>query len=250
MDTAGAYASMDGISGTTATVANFNTAPATLVSVGAYNSGSSPFTGWFSRLRVYASRLTAAQLLALSGSANSSMVATGYDSGVINAGVAVANGVGYQQSVVALSAAVTGEFARLDVSDPSNPDGYLSIPLVYAGPVFCPMTNFDFSGGQGRADGTTETVTRGGQEFPLTTFVRRTADVSFQGIRTSEAWTQIMQLDAIARKNANILWIPTPNGPYQAQEAIFGRVKANGSMTWPYQGADRRAYKFQITERL
>jgi hypothetical protein len=190
---------------------------------------------------------------------NADMSAPRYDSGAVSGTVAA----GYGQSVLVPATlivqngvmagspfSVTGRYAQCTIRDPSNTDGFLNIPLAFAGPVFSPQTNFDFSGGQGRTAGTTETTTRGGQEFPLTTWVQRTADVSFMGLRGSEAWADIMDLDLACRSNQNVLWIPTPAGENQAMESVFGRLKPNGSMTWPFQSADRRAYKFQITERL
>lgn len=244
---AGGSLSMDGTAGVVQT-AGGNTTPATEVSFGGY--GGLPFSGWISRLRIYPSLLTSAQLTALSSAANSSIVAAAYDSGVINAGISVVAGIGYQQSFLGLPSAVTGQFARVDIYDPSNPDGFINIPLVYAGPVFQPLTNFDFSSVFGRTDGTIEMTTRGGQEFPITPYSQRQWQVSLQGIRVSEAMPIVLQIDAAARTNQNILWVPFPTGQYAGMEVTFGRVKPTAGISFPYGAADRRSYKFTVSERL
>jgi hypothetical protein len=64
------------------------------------------------------------------GSAASLTTTPTYDSGTVSAGVAV--GIG--QALHVMPAAVSAQAMRIDISDAANPDGYLNIPLAYAGP--------------------------------------------------------------------------------------------------------------------
>ena len=169
-----------------------------------------------------------------------------YDSGVIPAGVAP----GFGQSVHVAPAPVAGEAVRLDIADPGNPDGFINVPLAYAGPVWQPATNIAYDTSLGRDDATDETTTRGGAEFPTLQWTRRRWDVSLQGIRASELWPSVMELDRAARTSQNVLFVPDPAGADVAREAVFGRLRSLGDVTYPFGNGDRRAWRARITERL
>ena len=102
---------------------------------------------------------TAATIRVRVGSAASITSAPTYDSGVVSAGVAV--GIG--QALHVLPAAVSALAMRIDISDAANPDGYLNIPLAYAGPgTECSIA---YSSDDGLDVRRGDTTTRGGQVF-------------------------------------------------------------------------------------
>ena len=169
-----------------------------------------------------------------------------YDSGFVPAGVRP----GFGQSVHVAPAPVAGEAVRLDITDPTNPDGFINVPLAYAGPVWQPATNIAYDTSLGRDDATDETTTRGGAEFPTLQWTRRRWDVSLQGIRASELWPSVMELDRAARTGQNVLFVPDPAGADVAREAVFGRLRSLGDVTYPFGNGDRRAWRARITERL
>ena len=170
-----------------------------------------------------------------------------YDSTTLPAGVRP----GLAQSVhVIPNTLTTGSTCRVEINDPSNPDGFINIPLMYAGPAWQPATNIAYDSTLGRDDQTDEVMSRGGAEFPSVQWTRRRWDVSMQGIRGSELWAQAMELDRFARTGRNVLFIPNPASADVNRETVYGRAKPLSDISFPFGNADRRAWRVRITERL
>lgn len=169
-----------------------------------------------------------------------------YDSGVISAGVVL--GIG--QSAHVLPAEVQGQIAFCEISDLSNPDGFLNIALSYQGPVVQTALNIGWGGGHGRSQGGADVRTRGGTEYPRLDWTARTRDIEHNGVLDTEVWPLVMALDAYARRGGNVLLLPNPGSPYLAQEAIFGRLRTTALLTTPLNTEDRVAWRATIEERL
>ena len=174
------------------------------------------------------------------------VVIDAFTSGHIGAGIAR----GFGQSVYVLPTPVYGSRVQLDISDPTNPDGFLNIPFVFAGPCFVPKTNIAWESSFGRDDLVDEVTTRGGQEYPAYRWARRRWDVSLQGVRAAEVWPSVMEMDRVARRGGNLLFVPNPTSQDVQRETIFGRGRPLSDLTFPAGNGDRRAYKIRITERL
>lgn len=156
---------------------------------------------------------------------------------------------GFGQSIFIRPTEIVGRFAHLAITDPANPDGFINIPLLFAGPVWEPQTNISYDTSFGRDDITDEVVSRGGQEFPTPRFARRRWDVALSGIRQAELWRSAMDLDAYSRTGGNVLFIPDPAGDVN-RETVYGRGRSLTDVTYPYGSADRRAWKIRVSERL
>lgn len=169
-----------------------------------------------------------------------------YDTGTIVAGVTK----GFGQSVVVASADAIGRYCQIDLTDTANPDGFLNIPLAFAGPVYLPSAGITFESTHGRDDATDEVVSQGGQEYPTMRWQRRRWAIAFDGIKRSEIWTSVADLDRTARLGGNVLFVPDTTSPYLKQEAIFGRLKATADISYPARNADIRAWRALITERI
>ena len=223
----------------------------TILGCGGLSSGGSPGTALgiarYRKLAVYAKRCTAGQVVALS-STLSSLDATAliYDSGTVAAGVVA----GFMQSAVIAAQTYTARYARVDITDSANPDGFLNIPLVYAGPVWQPTSNIAAATVLGQDSAEANVVTRGGQEYPVLYWRRRRWDAAFLGIRAAEVWASAMAMDAVARTGANILFVPDPASADLAREATFGRLQALADVGFPYAIKDRRSWRVRVTERL
>lgn len=223
----------------------------TLVGLGGGAWGATPASAsgvlYLRRVAVYAKAVTVGQVAALAITGSSIEVAARtYDSGAVSAGVVA----GYGQSVIAAPAAAAGQFCRLDIDDPTNPDGFINVPLAYAGPVWQPTGNASPATVQGRDDATSEFVSRGGQEYPVSFWQRRRADVDFQSIRNAEVWPNVDAFDQAARLGGNCLWIPDPDSADKARAAVFGRAKATADLSYYQNAPDRRAWRVRFTERL
>lgn len=154
------------------------------------------------------------------------------------------------QSVVIAPSGITAGTAHCYIDDPANPDGFINVPLAWVGAAWQPATNISVLSTQGRDDQTTEVTTRGGQEYPLQYWQRRRFEIDMQGVRNSEVWSQLDDLDRVSRYGNNCLLVPDPTSSTISRETVLGRLKPRADIS-RYQGAlDRRAWKATITERL
>ncbi len=169
-----------------------------------------------------------------------------YDSGTIPAGIVP----GYSQTILILPAAVVGRVIQVDIFDPTNPDGFLNIPLAYAGPLWQPARNFDAGSSAGRTMQSTKTLTRAGGIIIRSDWVKRTFTLSLSGIRASEVQPNVMDLDLWAKRGNNVFFVPDPDSPDANQQAILGEFETSSDVTYPNRVIEARGWKAVITERL
>jgi hypothetical protein len=158
--------------------------------------------------------------------------------------------VGYGQCVIALPGSVSGDSLIVAITDATNPDGFLNIPLAFAGPAWTPATGPSWQSTMGRDSTVAETVSRGGQEYPILYWSRRRWEIALDGVRSSEIWPDIGEIDRLSRVGGNMLFIPDYSDVDANKYAVYGRLAPTSDVTFPYNGADRRAWRARITERL
>jgi hypothetical protein len=174
------------------------------------------------------------------GSAANIISAPAYDSGTVSAGVAV--GIG--QALHVMSAAVSAVAMRIDISDAANPDGYLNIPLAYAGPGT--EFNIAYSSNTGLDVRRGDTTTRGGQVFVDALSRARGWTLDVGHIRDAAAdWLD--PLEASAAQGRNILFVPRVGNARAAAESVFG-ILAPGRRG--FLGVNGRSWSATISERL
>lgn len=157
---------------------------------------------------------------------------------------------GYGQAVAIPPTDITADFLRVIINDAANPDGFINVPLCFAGPAWLPAGSTGFSSTVGRDESVAEVVTRGGQEYPTLLWQRRRWNIAFDSLRQSETWTQADPLFRTAKAGSNVFFCPDSGSANLQQEAIFGRLKGTSDISYPYGGADRRRWQATITERL
>jgi hypothetical protein len=155
---------------------------------------------------------------------------------------------GYLQSLNSLGATYLARYAKVIISDSANPDGCLKIGLAYAGPLSTPSNNFDYGDANGWQDDTTFQISKGGQEYPVSTPAYREATFLLQNLTEAEKFDLIMEMDRLASITGNVLFIPNPGSTYTNREAIFGHMKKSSAPTRPSFGGFSKAY--DIRERL
>ena len=168
---------------------------------------------------------------------------------VYGGGAATAANVTGGQCVLILPAQVAGQRISISVTDTANPEGFLNIPLAYAGPLFRPAGNISWQTTRARDRQVDEVVTRSGTEFPQFRWSRRRWSLDMQSLRTAElpTWQSIDQLAALG---GNILFVPDPASATINADAIFGRLTSKADITYPFGCGDRLAWKADATERL
>lgn len=164
----------------------------------------------------------------------------------------VAGPVGATGQVVALPPSnTTADYATITISDASNPDGHVNVPLAFAGPVWLPTSPLALDTAYGRDSQVDAPVSRSGQEYPVLRWQRRRWDISSLGVRTStELWPQLDTLNRLAMAGGNVLLVPDITSANKGYEALFGRLAQLADVTFPLGGSDRRAWKGRLTERL
>jgi hypothetical protein len=168
------------------------------------------------------------------------------DTGMMPAGVVP----GYARTVLVQPTPVRGVLCRCDISDPTNPQGSLNIPLAYAGEGWSPEKNISWASAPGRDVQVDEVTTRGGQEYPSLRWRRQRMDIDHQSILADEVWPRIMDLQLAAEHGGNILFVPNPDSEALQCQALFGRLTSQSDVTHPFQSDERRAWRARLTERL
>ena len=157
---------------------------------------------------------------------------------------------GYGQIIALPPAGTVADYVQIGINDPTCPDGFVNVPMIFAGAAWRPLGSIGYASTMGRDATTTETTSRGGQEFPALYYQRKRWSVSLDALRTAETWANADRLNLYASTGSNVLFVPDVTDAYVQQEAIFGRVKPTADLSYPYQGADRRKWVFTISERL
>ncbi|MFT8776258.1 MAG: hypothetical protein ABF893_06315, partial [Gluconacetobacter liquefaciens] len=86
------------------------------------------------------------------------------------------------QGLAVAPAAVAGDRVRITISDPTNPDGWLDVPLAYVGPLWQPARNFSTDSTTGRALGQDSLTSLAGTEFVEARWYQRTASIAHQSL--------------------------------------------------------------------
>lgn len=166
------------------------------------------------------------------------------DGGLVAGGLAP----GYGQLVRDLGQDYVARHCRIDLSDPGNPDGFLSVGLGYAGPAWRPAHPFTFGWGTGRTDNSATVTTRGGQAYVFERPRRRVVELSFEGLSEADVYERLLEMDRLRGIAGSVLVLPRPWTAYLAREAIYGTLPA---LELPRHGSPLRwARPIRIEERL
>ncbi len=155
----------------------------------------------------------------------------------------------FGQAVLVLPIALAGRLVRIDVQDPTNPDGHLNIAQAFAGPAFQPVRNLGYGSSKLRVDSTATTETRSGAEIVRPDWQRRGYDMDLGAVTPAEV-PIVDDLDGQARLGGNLLFVPNPSSPFINREAVFGRLKPAAGIGYANNSAQTRTWRATITERL
>jgi len=199
------------------------------------------------RWRWFPDRFTESQLaeVTLSGEALDPS-GLSYDSGWLSN--TVSPGVG--QSCHLPPSPPTSRYARLDLDDPLNPDGFINVPLSYAGSVWEPTHSVDWATSPSSKVMEQVLESRSGQEYVETLFRQRIWNVVLTALKSGEVWPYQQQLDLIASTGENVLFLPDKTSPYLSSEAIFGVLKSLSPLGYSGRSDQYRNWRARISERL
>jgi len=159
-------------------------------------------------LSIHRTNLTPAGTVRWRLSSDSTFATALYDSGAVAGQVAA----GYGQAVHVLTAEVTARYLRLDLADATNPQGVLSIPLLFAGPAWQPALQWSPDSAEGTVTDLSVPITRGGQEWPELRWRKRRRSVALPYVARDDRWPQLGELERAAAAGGTILLVPSPAG--------------------------------------
>jgi hypothetical protein len=178
--------------------------------------------------------------------ANTLSFGTGYDSGVISAGIVA--GIG--QSITAASSQVTGRYLRCDIDDGANPDAYISVPLAYAGPAWQPSINYSPESTYGTKRGQQVVRTRSGGTYITPLYTERAWTLAFGAVTAAELTAQAIPADLAAADGRNCLFVPDPTSAARQSDSVFGPLESTADFGFATLDGARRTWRLRITERL
>lgn len=158
---------------------------------------------------------------------------------------------GYGQLCHVAAAEYSARYCRISIDDATNPDGNVSLGLVWAGVCWEPPQNPSVGGfGAGREAGSEGTETRGGQEFITNYWQRRIWAMQFDFLREQDVYAELFELDRLSRGNFNALVIPEDDSAYINRQAILGRIRQISRFNYVNSSDRPYSFAFEIAERL
>jgi hypothetical protein len=157
---------------------------------------------------------------------------------------------GIGQHVVVAPSEVQGRYARAFINDAGNPDGFVNIPLAYAGPGWAPGAGVAWDAQLGYQLRESEFIARGGQQWNEPLSNQRFWDVTLQTSETAELWASMMEAARYARTGGNLLFVPDDAGADLMRDSVFGRLATLSDVTLPFRSLRHRALRVRVLERL
>lgn len=151
--------------------------------------------------------------------------------------------------VLPLGSTMSGGWLRIGISDAANPDGFINIPILFAGDAWALARRPGFASTEGRDAQIDEIVTRGGNEFPQLRWQRRRVNLAFEAILASEL-ANLRALDTAARTGGNVLYVPDINSSTINSDAILGRCVPAADYGAMMSGGGLYSWRANITERI
>jgi hypothetical protein len=222
----------------------------------AWQTAAGVTTSWFSvdmgsakTIRVFGifrTNLTTSATIRWRAGTDATFATNVYDSTTVSAGVVA----GFGQSITQSPSDISVRYVRCDIADSSNSDGFLNVALAFVGPRWVPTVNVSWASSIGRQSGQQQVVTRGGQNYILPFWMQRAWQISMQGIKSTEVWTNLMPLDAAARTGNNVLFIPDIASSVMNQETVYGLCEPTSQLTFATTSIDARGWSATLGERL
>lgn len=155
---------------------------------------------------------------------------------------------GVNQVLYELDQDYSARHVRIEIKDPTNPDGFFYVGFVFAGTLVAMNGNFQYPASFGRESGNVQVRTRGGQEHDIVRWSRRSATLSLPRVTLGEMYPEVYRVNEAAANGDNVLVRPLPGGANEQFETIYGRLVPLARPV--LQNVKHFAWDFTVNERL
>lgn len=206
--------------------------------------GSSQAVRLFS---LYKHNLTDSATVKITGSNNSDMSAPVYSGSFVAVPAAL---TGYQKVyTLILSADTTARYWRIEISDTSNPAGYVQLARCLVMSVFTPTVNLMYGGSIAPTTDTATERSLGGVDYYDRREPRRTCKFGFDTLTTSEAMTQMdMQMDLGIDEELFFVYASDDTGQTLMRRSWLATLRQMSAIEYP--AYDRHSVAYEIQEIL
>jgi hypothetical protein len=158
--------------------------------------------------------------------------------------------VGYRQVVALADSDQTAAKLVVSFHDPTNPDSFISVGGMFAGPIELLANGRTNKSAFGRGSKVDEIESWGGQEWPRFRWQKRIQEIDLDGVRDDEVWDLVDTINRVALLGGNVLYIPDISSENLPQEVIYGRLKSTADIGTAQNVVDRHTWAATVTERL
>jgi hypothetical protein len=138
---------------------------------------------------------------------------------------------------------------RVEISDPTNPDGYLQIGRLFIGPVWQPKLNMSYGASIAWETKTGVQEAIGGAEYFQQRTPYRVAKFALNWMDQDEAFSQAFELQRRAGVDQEVLFVHDPADTVHALRRRFlARIRTLSSIEYPYCNINSAA--FEVKELL
>lgn len=157
--------------------------------------------------------------------------------------------LGYSSNVfmLHLDTAQTYRYWKIEISDSSNPDGYIQIGRLYVTKAFQPSVNIDYGESQGFIDNSKIRRTMNGEPVPLRREPYRFTDFTLSFGSKNEMYGTLHEIDRLRGLSKDVLYINDPDeSDHLQRRVIYGLMTELNPVINSYFGIFQK--KFRIEE--
>lgn len=175
------------------------------------------------------------------GADNALMTSPDYDSGTLGT---------YQHTDFATSfTQVDARYWRIDITDTSNPDGYVEVGRLFIGSRFRPGINCETGASIGVESRTIVQEALNGPEYFDERVNRRTWRGAWTGLTDSEAYRQMLVIQQNTDISGEIYFFEDDEDiQYQDLRWFYARFRTLNAIEWPY--VNRHSVAIEVSELL
>jgi hypothetical protein len=145
-----------------------------------------------------------------------------------------------------LPAGVTARAWRIDILDPTPPDGRILIGNAVLDPAFQPEDNYDYGWSASLFDPSRVPRAVAGQRDPLNGRPYTKLRLTLSALSEAEAWGEVWDMDELTGTTRPLLVIRDPAATARRQrQAVWGLLSEGGAISNPYFGIHERSFELE-----